>query len=644
MLPNWQILDLPFNKSYSCSMSTDAAIKLMTIFIHPLKSAAGLVVDQALVAMEGLVGDRRYLVSTLDGTFISARSHPRLVLVKAEIHNDGLLLTAPGMTPLNYQRDNHKLAVWPVAVWKDQFDAFDCGPRVAAWISDFLGEELRFSWLGESCRPLRWDRGRRTTFADAAPLLAVSQASVDAVSAEAGMVVSARRFRPNLVLEGVEAFAEDHWRRIRIGEVEFQMLDGCARCELTTVDPDTGIKHPANEPLASLKQFRETDTGVYFGMNLMPQNTGTIRTGDQVHILERRQPLVFSRKNPLGHRQENAIVSSITAAATMVAPWDSESATLICTAVENANHDCKTFSFRRQDGTVFDWDAGQYLRLVITVNGQELRRCYSLSSAPDGGGTCQITVKRLAGGLVSVWMHQNLTPGVVIAAEGIGGHFAIAQNPWESLLFLGAGSGITPLMAMLRWLDHKRILVDLVLHHSARSAADFLFRDELESMQKRWNGRLRVFFSITGPEGNGRLNHTTLLEHCVDLRDRRIFACGPTGYRQTVRALLLQTGVKLDLRYHEEIYGDAGLEAPDADHAVSGVVTFTKSGKSVVSDGRLSLLHLAERAGIAISSSCRVGDCGTCRVKRLSGRTFPEGSDTVLACETFPLGDVSVDL
>lgn len=111
-----------------------------------------------------------------------------------------------------------------------------------------------------------------------------------------------------------------------------------------------------------------------------------------------------------------------------------------------------------------------------------------------------------------------------------------------------------------------------------------------------------------------------------------------------MRSLLLQTGAKLDLRYHEEIYGDAGLETPDADQAIPGTVTFTKSGKSVVSDGRLSLLHLAERAGIAISSSCWVGDCGTCRVKRLSGNTLPQGSDTVLACETFPQGDVSVEL
>lgn len=264
-------------------MSIDTDSKLATIFIHPLKSAAGLVVDQALVAMEGLVGDRRYLVSTPDGTFISARSHPRLVLVKAEIQGDGLLLTAPGMPPLEYQRDKRHLGLWPVAVWKDRFEAFDCGSRVSAWISDFLGEELRFSWLGESRRPLRWNHDRRTTFADAAPLLAVSQASVDAVSAEAGRAVSVRRFRPNLVLEGVEAFTEDHWRRIRIGEVEFQMLDGCSRCELTTVDPDTGIKHPANEPVASLKRFR-----------------------------------------------------------------DSQSATLICTAVENANQNCKTFTLRRR--------------------------------------------------------------------------------------------------------------------------------------------------------------------------------------------------------------------------------------------------------------------------------------------------------
>jgi len=600
------------------------ALTLTQLYEHPLKSGRGNPLGQGEVRPEGLARDRRFLVHTPDGTFISGRSHPRLVLISAQWDGELLRLSSPGwsdllVTPTTAQPTS-------VAVWKDRFGAWDQGDEAAQWLCEFLGDEVRLAWLGESQRPLRWDRDRVVTFADAAPFLAIGTGSLDELSRRVGEPLSIRRFRPNLVIGGAEPFEEDRWRRLRIGSVEFLNLDGCGRCEFTTIDPDTGDRHPRGEPVVTLEAFRKVDTGIYFGMNLMPLSGGVLEVGDPVTVLEGRRPLFFGSPRPLEAAFE---------ALPPVSPWPPGPADLVCRGVHPEAPGVKTFTFDRADGVEAGWEAGQYLTLRVPLPGEgglvPVRRSYTLSSAP--GSPLAITVKRLEGGRVSSWLHDHLVPGVTVVAEALGGSFTLRDHPWDSLLFLGAGSGLTPLIALVRWIADHDLPVDVALHQSARTEADVLFGPELRALEARLGGRLTVTTRITATEG--RLDHQGLVKFCPDLRDRRAFVCGPPGYRAAVRGLLAGAGLKVDRRYHEELFGEAALEPPP--RVVPGEVRFVRTGKVVPSDGKTTVLQLAERAGIDLPSSCRAGDCGICRVKTMTGAW-------VLACHTFPEGDLALDL
>ncbi len=592
---------------------------LAELFEHPLKSGRGNLVTTAQVRPEGLAHDRRFLAHTADGTFMSGRSHPRLVQVSADWNGQRLILRAPGQEELIVLP--HREVPASVAVWKDRFTAWDQGNKASAWLSFFLQDEVRLAWLGESQRQLRWDHDRRVTFADAAPLLAISHASLDDLSRRVGQALSMRRFRPNLVLAGLQPFEEDRWRRFRVGEVEFLNLDGCSRCEFTTIDPETAERHPLGEPVKTLESYRQVDTGIYFGMNLMPISGGTLRVGDEVSVLETRKGLQFAGFTVVQPSQKTASYQAV--------PGVEQEFVLVCRSVRQEAKDLKTFVLEPREGRPTLWLAGQYLK-IRTPAGDH--RCYTISSAP-GNRTLEITVKRLEGGVVSNWLHQELSPGCELVSEGIAGRFTLENHPWSSLLFLGAGSGMSPMMAMVRDAAGKELDLDIALHQSATREEDLLFVEELKELQRQERPRLSLGLRVTSRENH--LDYNSLLRFCPDLRDRRAFVCGPDGYRANVRGLLADAGLKLDRRYHEELYGEAALEVPQS--LEPGLVTFLQTGKTVTSDGATTVLQLAERAGITIASSCRSGDCGTCRVQGQQG-------EWLLACHFFPQGDASYNL
>jgi ferredoxin-NADP reductase len=404
-----------------------------------------------------------------------------------------------------------------------------------------------------------------------------------------------------------------------VGEVEFLNLDGCGRCEFTTIDPETGERHPRGEPVATLETYRKVDTGIYFGMNLMPLTRGIVRVGDPVTVLEHRQPLVFGGFETPSTRLP-------------VPGWPDGPADLLCTAVRDEGPGVRTLTLVRQDGREFGWKAGQYLTVKIDLPTGPLRRSYTLSSAP-GSGRVEITVKRIEGGQISGWIHDHVVPGSLLVGEAVGGSFTLEDQSWPTYLFLGAGSGVTPLVSMVRRIAAERLPLSVAFHQSARTEADLLFQEDLELCQRLLGDRLVLGHRITSKEG--RLDHQSLVKFCPDLRDRRAFVCGPAGYRASVRGLLSGAGFKVDRRYHEELFGEQALEPPP--EAIPGTVRFLKTHKGLASDGRTTVLQLAERAGIDLPSSCRSGDCGTCRVQTGTG-------EWVLACHTFPAGDLDLNL
>lgn len=265
-------------------------MRLSAIHVYPIKSCAALAPGSAAVEPRGLAGDRRWMLVDADGRFITGRQVPRTVLLRAQPLAQGLRLDAPGLVPFEVALPPPDAPRRRVTVWKDDVRAADAGDAVAAWLGQALGREARLVHMdAAAARPLKpgyAPAGAEVSFADAFPLLALSQAALDGLNARLAAPLPMLRFRPNLVIEGSAPHAEDGWRRLRIGQVEFAMAKPCVRCVFTTVDPARGEFDPSGEPLRTLKTYRRSAEGITFGVNLVPRGRGTLRVGDAVEVLE----------------------------------------------------------------------------------------------------------------------------------------------------------------------------------------------------------------------------------------------------------------------------------------------------------------------------------------------------------------------
>ncbi|MGW8402182.1 MOSC domain-containing protein, partial [Streptomyces lydicus] len=268
---------------------------LRSIHLYPVKSIAGSGPGEAVVEPWGLAGDRRWLLVDAEHRQITQRPQPTLALARAEgLPGGGLRLTAPGMAPLTVQVPGSVETV-PVEVWKDQVEAVPAGAAAAEWFSRYLGVECRLMYLDapDKRRPIApayCEPGETVSFADGFPLLLTTTSSLDALNsliaqgdhADEGPLPM-DRFRPNVVVDGTAPWAEDEWRRIRIGEVVFQVAKPSARCVVTTTDQHTAER--GKEPLRTLARHRRFGDRLVFGQNLIPRGVGTIRIGDPFEIL-----------------------------------------------------------------------------------------------------------------------------------------------------------------------------------------------------------------------------------------------------------------------------------------------------------------------------------------------------------------------
>lgn len=254
-------------------------ITLSRLFVYPIKSTAPLELVSAEVLAEGLAHDRRYVVTDDKGRFLTARRFPRMVLIHTELSDDGLTVSAPGAPDLALATGSFESAYEPIRVWKDTVEAQRCGAGADSWFSEFLGIRCRLYFMGaKSYRASR--AGGVVSFADAAPLLILSESSIDHLNARLQSPVEVRNFRPNLLVAGCAPYAEDDWGEFRLGDVVFKPLWRCSRCILTTVDPDAGTRADSGEPFATLMKHRRGDDGeTYFGINVAAVNTGRIHVG-----------------------------------------------------------------------------------------------------------------------------------------------------------------------------------------------------------------------------------------------------------------------------------------------------------------------------------------------------------------------------
>lgn len=264
-------------------------VTLAAIHIHPVKSCAPLALEAATVEARGLAHDRRYLVVDAEGRFLTGRQLPRLTLLRALPLAGGLALQAPGMPSHEMAAPEGNPERIAVTIWDDTVDAAACEAAVDAWLSRFLGRPVRLAFMDHLARravdPDYGGTGDEVGFADGYPLLLLSQAAHDALNARLAKPLPITRFRPNLVLAGCAAHAEDGWRRIRVGAIEFDLVKPCTRCVFTTVDGERGAFSGDGEPLATLKAYRRGARGITFGQNLIARGLGVLRVGDPVEVL-----------------------------------------------------------------------------------------------------------------------------------------------------------------------------------------------------------------------------------------------------------------------------------------------------------------------------------------------------------------------
>ncbi len=275
--------------------------RVSALFVHPLKSAAAIPVDELTLDARGAVGDRRWMLVDADGMAITAREYHRLALIQPAFaesdRNGALILKAAAQEAITVTVPTSGPAL-DVRIWDDTVSAWDAGDEASEWCSAALGARARMVYLASQARrPLQPrfagdlpSTEREVAFSDGAPLLLLGQGSIDGLNErlleQGGDAVSVARFRPNVLLGGIAAHEEDAWREIVIGGVTIGVGSQCLRCVMTTVDPQTA--ESGVEPLRTFASYRRADGGVVFGMNATHAVPGTLRVGDAVTVTRAR--------------------------------------------------------------------------------------------------------------------------------------------------------------------------------------------------------------------------------------------------------------------------------------------------------------------------------------------------------------------
>ncbi|QBF33976.1 hybrid-cluster NAD(P)-dependent oxidoreductase [Thalassococcus sp. S3] len=355
--------------------------------------------------------------------------------------------------------------------------------------------------------------------------------------------------------------------------------------------------------------------------------------------------------------------------ATRLAPqgdhlWQGVRTRVRCVGVRQETHDCKTYTFLAEPLVLFDFKPGQFVTLELPIDGRLLRRSYTISSSPSRPYSLSITVKCVEKGWVSNWLFSNMQVGTELDILGPSGGFTCVDHPADRLLFLSGGSGITPMMSMLRWLNDTSTDADVVFMNSVRTPQDVIFHQELLHLSAEMGERLQLAIvpSIV-PNGlawnglHGRIDEAQLRSFAPDFLEREVFVCGPNGYMDAVRQMLDGLGFPME-RYHDESFGGSVSKIPpqalapqqrpnslpadpkesqpirlpvatvettkEKPRAGAAEVTLDDTDDVFLVQPGQTILEAAEQNGITLDSACRSGACGTCKMRVLSGQVDME--------------------
>lgn len=365
--------------------------------------------------------------------------------------------------------------------------------------------------------------------------------------------------------------------------------------------------------------------------------------------------------------------------------WDLE-----CVDIEPETHDVKTFHFRVRPGVDGDTPLclhrpGQFVTLRLRHGEKLVPRSYTISSSPSRPHLMTMTIKRDPRGLVSRYMHDVLNVGDILPVSGPGGHFdLVSTTPRNSIVMLSGGSGITPLMSMLRYIHDTRTKdYDVTFLHSARTPDDIIFRRELELIAERTGAKIGFVCERGAEPGmdQGYLTREALEKHVPRILESTVLTCGPEPYMNAVKAILGEIGFDM-AHYHQESFGDPAerenpegatpeslttdaIAAPehlvhDDEHPAPDAqsdeceITFTVSDMTIPYKPGQTILEVATGAGIAIATNCQMGLCGTCKAQCLSGSVRMDDTEglepgeqdagLVLTCCGRPTGPIQIEL
>jgi len=306
--------------------------------------------------------------------------------------------------------------------------------------------------------------------------------------------------------------------------------------------------------------------------------------------------------------------------------------------------DAATLVIRPGWGWRYDHKPGQYVGIGVQVNGKYEWRSYSVSSPPKRRrGTISITVRAMPEGKLSRHLVEGLEPGTILRLALPEGDFVLPDPPPPKILFLVGGSGVTPVMAMLRTLDRRGTLPDVVMHYSSPTEDRMIFREELDGLEERHDSfTLHRLHTDT----EGMLDLADLDRICPDWRERETYACGPGPMLDAITEYFeahdLEDHLHLE-RFSLELGGEGGE---------GGTITFQNSGKTIDADGATTVLEAGEEAGIGMPYGCRMGICHTCTLTLLSGKVrdlrngdeYGSPNEPVQTCVTAAVGDCTLDI
>ncbi len=306
--------------------------------------------------------------------------------------------------------------------------------------------------------------------------------------------------------------------------------------------------------------------------------------------------------------------------------------------------DAATLVIRPGWGWHYEHRPGQYVGIGVQVKGKWQWRSYSVSSPPKRGlRTLTITVRAMPEGKLSSHLVNGLEPGTIVRLASPEGDFVMPDPPPAQMLFLVGGSGVTPVMSMLRTLDRRGTLPDVVMHYSSTTPERMIFRDELQQLSEKHD---RFTFHELHTDLDGMLDLADLDQLCPDWKERETWACGPGPMLDAITSHFEQAEIKDQLhveRFSLELGGEGGE---------GGTITFRNSGKTIDADGATTILEAGEEAGVGMPYGCRMGICHTCTLTLVSGTIrdlrsgdeFGQPNEPVQTCITAAVGDCTLDI